>query len=289
MLEIASEEGCKEALFTFGERPYDDKKFNDELEKLGYKDFWNYYSDIVRKALSIGLLPHTNPGVVEEEGIDLMKEHNASIGLMLETSADLFVHDNCPGKKPKKRIEFIKKVGEKNIPLTTGLLVGIGETFEDRLNSLKTLKKLDGEYDHIQEIIIQGYHKNENIKDQEKMRNPHLKSSAKDIDVFVTAAIARIIFKEKEIQIPPNLHGDIKSILSAGASDLGGISISGDFINPEDRWPPIDEITKTVNSEGFEVRERLPIHSSFIKKGWLSEQVADVIKELSENSDYTIC
>ncbi|PTD93950.1 7,8-didemethyl-8-hydroxy-5-deazariboflavin synthase subunit CofG [archaeon SCG-AAA382B04] len=273
-LENVDSSKHSEILFTFGERPYQRKRFNEKLKKYGYISFAEYIKDLCNYSIDNGFLPHTNPGVVKESFISKIKPYNTSLGLMLETTADLKVHKNSPGKKPQKRLELLELLGKKKIPTTTGILIGIGESKKDRVESLKKIRSLQKRYGHIQEVIIQPcQHKNQNIK----------KSKLLD-----TIALARIILKNTNIQSPPNLVKNIPDLIKAGASDLGGISEHTiDYINPNHSWPKISDIREEVRKNtGFELKKRLPIYPRYIKESWMADGVKDLIKDKADNEGF---
>ncbi|OUJ18119.1 Thiamine biosynthesis enzyme ThiH, FO synthase [Methanonatronarchaeum thermophilum] len=267
--------GAVEALFTFGERPEEAGcGFSRILGEYGYGSFTDYLVDLFEMALDLGLLPHTNPGLVSKSDFKLYSRYNASMGLMLESTATLPVHEGCPGKAPEKRIELIEFAGQEKIPLTTGILVGVGETWLDRLKSLRKIKEIDDRYGHIQEVIIQGHNKHRLAETQHP--------SVDEEVVVKTIAIARHILKDIEIQAPPNLHPDIKPLLTAGISDLGGISTTKDHINPSKEWPTPNQLKEKIDQHGYILKERLPIYPEYIEKGWVSKHVK---KNLDKNNE----
>jgi FO synthase subunit 1 len=211
-----------------------------------------------------------------------LKEYNASMGLMLEsTSLKLLnkgkTHEFSPSKAPSIRLNHIKNAGKLKIPFTTGLLIGIGESFEDRIKDILIIKKIYKEYKHIQEVILQNFTYKEAIPYRPK--NP---SSVKDL--LRITLIAKMIFNnEIPIQVPPNLiKGYEREFLEAGIDDFGGISpFSKDFINPEHLWPQIKELSKTCQRYGFHLKERLPVYDKFIKKqGFISENIKKKIHDI---------
>lgn len=268
------EQSFTETLFTFGERPYESNLFNEKLQKLGYNDFVKYLTELYDYSLKQGYLPHTNPGFVTEEFVSKIRPYNASLGLMLESIAKLSVHEESPGKNPLNRLKFLKLLGKKKIPTTTGILVGIGESEKDRVNSLKEIKKLDNEFEHIQEIIIQPCRGYKNLADKEKL--------------VKTISIARSLFKEKNIQSPPNLVDEPLDLIKAGASDLGGISTkTPDYINPDYPWPNLcgleEKITKKTK---FDLRERLPIYPKYVKKDWIPPKLSRIVKTKTDDEGF---
>ncbi|MCS4540699.1 MAG: 7,8-didemethyl-8-hydroxy-5-deazariboflavin synthase CofG [Euryarchaeota archaeon] len=265
--------GCIEALFTFGEKADSYPEVRSFLMQLGYENMIDYLHELCKRVIeSTGLLPHSNPGVLSKAELKKLKDVNASMGLMLETTGEVEAHEFSPGKHPAARLDTIKSAGELKIPFTTGLLIGIGETFKDRVDSLFAIKELDQKYGHIQEIIIQNFKPKPNTP-MENWPEPSVEEMAK------TVALARLILPVKNIQVPPNLAYDaIETFLLAGANDLGGISpITKDYINPEAGWPIIFELEKRINKLGFQLKERLPIFSEYIKKDFVSFRLKDKI------------
>jgi len=269
-----------EALFTFGERPEVHKFIKLTLKKLGFKRFLDYVIEMNKLAISAGLLPHTNAGVISMSEMRKLSKYNASLGLMLEQAVELECHRYSPGKKPEKRIKVIKNAGKLKIPFTTGILIGIGEKEEDRIYSLEVISELHKNYGHIQEVIIQNFAPKKGTP-MEFCKPPSLK------DVLATVKTARkILPKDVAIQIPPNLVQNIYPLIKAGANDLGGISdYTPDFINPEHPWPSLSEIKNKLNKE-FVLRPRLSIYPKYIKMGWFSDEISKLILELSNNEGF---
>jgi len=272
ILRTGAEAGCTEALFTFGEHPEEVAGFSEQLMQIGYSSILEYCKGMSEIAIRYGLLPHTNAGIMTREELVYLKECNASMGLMLETTADLPAHRNCPGKNPKARIKTMEEAGKLGIPFTTGLLVGIGETIKDRRESLEVIADLHRRYDNIQEIIIQNF-----------CPKPGTDMSAfpgatlQDMQETVRLA-ASILPTDISIQIPPNL-ADAGKILPCGVTDLGGISpVTIDYVNPEHPWPGLDTIKEISN--GYVLRERLCIYPKYINKGWYPERLRDLIFSL---------
>ncbi|WP_457550234.1 7,8-didemethyl-8-hydroxy-5-deazariboflavin synthase subunit CofG [Archaeoglobus sp.] len=262
-----------EALFTFGEKPDVYEKFRSNLKKLGYSCFIEYVKNMNRLAIDMGFLPHTNAGVLSYGELKMLKPYNASMGLMLEQAVELECHAESPGKKPEVRIKTIKDAGKLKIPFTTGILVGIGESEYDRAYSLEVIADIHANYGHIQEVIIQNFSPKPNTP-MANWKPPSLEEMLK------TVKMAReILPSDVTVQIPPNLVGDVTPFLKAGARDLGGISeVTPDYINPEYPWPSIDVLRRVVERNGFVLRERLPIYPKFVKLGWFSDEIAELVK-----------
>lgn len=279
ILQRGSMTGCTEALFTFGERPEEDDRYSKRLNTLGYDRTLDYLLDLCRMAIKAGLLPHCNPGVLSYEELALLKPFNASMGLMLETTALLPVHDNSPGKVPHKRIESIAHAGKLKIPFTTGLLVGIGETRADRVDSLRTIAGLHRQYRHIQEVIIQNF--------TPKPGTPMAAHEPPSFEEMLwTVEQAREILPcDVAIQVPPNLISP-GVLIEHGASDLGGISPETiDHINPEHTWPDIKELEHQIGSDTV-LHERLPIYPKYILDRWFSEELRPLISQLADGEGY---
>ena len=258
---------CKEALLMSGERPESFAVVQDELQKSNCTDYIEFVADICSYLLDFNLLPHTNIGLLSFEELERLKDFNASMGLMLEsTSLRLFekgqVHELSPNKKPEFRIRHIKDAGKLKIPFTTGLLLGIGETMEERIHDLLLIKQIHEEYGHIQEVIIQNFVKKPGISYQ-----PETPITLQE--TLRTAGLARIVFgNEIAVQVPPNLiEGYEKEALELGVNDFGGISpFTIDYINPMHSWPQIENLTKKLEMFGYSLKERLPIYDKFISK-----------------------
>ncbi|WXG42456.1 MAG: 7,8-didemethyl-8-hydroxy-5-deazariboflavin synthase CofG [Candidatus Freyarchaeum deiterrae] len=288
ILVRGKEAGCTEALFTFGEKP--EEKYSEVknfLEEWGYTSTINYLYDLCLMALEIGLLPHSNPGILERNEVEKLKQVNASMGLMLESSSERLCdnggpHEESPGKFPKQRIKTIKYAGELKVPFTSGILIGIGETLEERIESIYVLKELHEKYGHVQELIIQNFDPKPNTP-MENASSPSLK------DIMLTAAITRLVFKgEINIQIPPNLNiQHERELLASGMNDWGGISpVTLDEINPNHSWPSKENLEKITGEAGFKLIERLAIYPKYIQKNYISSTVAPLIHELSDEKGY---
>lgn len=266
LIQKAIHFNCKEALIMSGERPDSFPEVKEALEERKCYDYIEFITDICSYLLDFHILPHTNIGVLTFDQLKRLKNFNASMGLMLEsTSLELFnegeVHEFSPGKLPKKRIEHIENAGKLKIPFTTGLLLGIGESFEDRIKDLQLIKQIHEMYGHIQEVIIQNFVPKKGIR--YRPENPISVEETLKI-----AGIAKLIFEnEIPIQIAPNLiEGYEEEALKLGIDDLGGISpFTVDYINPEHSWPQIDKLFNICERMGYSLRERLPIYNKYIK------------------------
>jgi len=281
LAERAKAASCSEALLTLGEQPEVHAEAREALETLGYESTVSYIEDLCKQILELGLLPHTNAGLLKKWELRRLRRYNASMGLMLECVAQLPAHSLSPGKDPKLRLKMIGAAGELRLPFTTGLLVGIGETREDRVRSLLAIRRLHERYGHIQEIIIQPF--------APKPNTPMASFPIPSVeDVLATVSMARSLMPEMNIQVPPNLIRDLAPFLFAGANDLGGISpLTPDFINPEHTWPTVAKLRAAIRRAGFVPRERLPIYPRYAKDPkFMSEEVREVVHELADADGY---
>ncbi|WP_455368357.1 7,8-didemethyl-8-hydroxy-5-deazariboflavin synthase CofG [[Eubacterium] cellulosolvens] len=268
IVRLGEEAGCKEALFVMGERPEIFEKARSQLKKYGYSSIINYLKDMCEMVIdNTQLIPHSNLGILNKDELKTLKQVNASLGLMLESSSRRLFnrgepHQLSPGKDPDRRLKTIEKAGNLKIPFTTGILIGIGETLEERIDSLFHIKRLNDKYHHIQELIIQNFYPQPNTAMQ-NYPEPQLD------DIVKTIAISRIIFQGSiNIQAPPNLlSGTYQSVLEAGINDWGGISnITYDYVNPHAAWPDIEDLKVSTINAGFTLKMRLPIYPEYIRK-----------------------
>ncbi len=280
-LKWANFHKCKEVLITFGEKPESKyPEFIERLRKFGdYNSLHEYHLDVCKIILEQGFLPHSNSGLLTNDELKDLKEVNASMGLMLESSSERLCekggpHEKSPSKHPKKRLEMIENAGKLKIPFTTGILIGIGETFTERIESLLSIQEIHEKYGHIQEIIIQ------NCLPYEGTRMWGKKPiSIKDILKVIYCA--RLIFRDTlSIQVPPNLNlSNIDKLLFSGINDLGGISpITKDAINPNSEWPEISELKEYCKEKGLKLKERLAVYPKYMNEDFLSQKVLKNIK-----------
>lgn len=278
--------GCTEAMFAFGESPEENPAFNErfgkQLEAAGFETVIEYTAHLCRLALDFGLLPHVNGGVLSWDELQMIAPLNASMGLMLETTANIPAHADCPGKVPAVRLEMIENAGKLKMPFTTGLLIGIGEQRSDWTDSLLEIRKLHEKYGHIQEIILQNYTPNSGQENAARGLNPPSREDMIDL-IRLTK---NILPPDISIQVAPNLIPPLELILH-GVTDLGGISpVTIDYINPDSDWPEIEELKSLLNSKGYEFRERLPVHAKYVKKGWYGAETGDLIQDLADSEGY---
>jgi FO synthase len=277
LAERGRQAGCKEALFSLGDQP--EKIFPEAREFLrqqGYSRTLDYLAAMCRLVLDkTGLLPHANPGVMDRAALERLKDSNASVGLMLENVSPRMMrgglpHAKAPDKVPALRLRTIEEAGKLSLAFTTGILIGIGETMEERIDSLLAIRALHEKYGHIQEVIIQNFRAKPEIP-----MAAHPEPSLEDM--LRTIALARLILgPQMNIQAPPNLsYDDFPRLLDAGINDWGGISpVTKDFINPEAAWPQIKRLKEETESRGFILRERLALYPEFIgREEFLSPRI----------------
>ena len=269
LAEQGRRSGCKEALFSLGDQP--ERIFPEAREFLrqqGYARTLDYLAAMCELVLErTGLLPHANPGVMDGAALDKLKESNASVGLMLENVSvrlmrDGLPHANAPDKVPLLRLRTMEEAGKRSIAFTTGILIGIGETMDERIDSLLAIREIHYKYGHIQEVIVQNFRAKPDIP-MANHPEPGLE------EMLRTVAIARLILgAQMNLQAPPNLsYEDFPRLLDAGINDWGGISpVTRDFINPEAAWPQIERLRAETAAKGFELRERLALYPEFISR-----------------------
>jgi FO synthase len=258
--------GCTEALFSLGDKP--EAAFPEMqhlLRKRGYRSTLHYLEamcDLVLRETS--LLPHSNPGLMPPAWIERLRYTNPSLGLMLESTSTALTqvngpHSNAPDKLPSLRLKTIEDAGRLGVPFTTGILIGIGESNEDRVDSLLAIQRLHRQYGHVQEVIIQNF--------RAKPEIPMANSPEPDTDDHLrTIAVARLLLRDMNIQAPPNLSDDrYERLLEAGIDDWGGVSpLTPDFINPEKPWPHLEDLKRRTETAGQQLRQRLPVYPEFV-------------------------
>ncbi|MBA4463673.1 MAG: 7,8-didemethyl-8-hydroxy-5-deazariboflavin synthase subunit CofG [Nitrosopumilaceae archaeon] len=264
MLKLSKKYRCVEALFVTGERP--EQKYQearDWLKENGFKSTAEYLAFASELALDEGLFPHTNAGNLTFEEMRELKKTNVSMGLMLENSSERLTEKGMPhylaaSKRPEQRLEALENAGKLKIPMTTGILIGIGETPEEVIESLFAIKDLHEKYGNIQEVILQNFQPKPDtlMKDFPSAAENYFK---------IIVALSRVIMPEMNIQIPPNLSPkSYQSFLSVGINDWGGISpLTPDYVNPEFSWPEIKKIDENSKKAGFDLKCRFPIYPEF--------------------------
>jgi FO synthase len=280
--------GCKEALFTLGDRPEERWPAAREwLEAHGYGDTLSYVRAMAIRVLEeTGLLPHLNPGVMSWSELQRLKPVAPSMGMMLETTAERLwsepggPHYGSPDKEPAVRLRVLTDAGRLNIPFTTGILVGIGETLPERAESLFAIRGVSRQYGSVQELIVQNFR----AKPDTAMRDV---PDAELDDLAATIAVARLVLGPgARIQAPPNLvDTQYRLMLRAGIDDWGGVSpLTPDHVNPERPWPQLQELARRTAEEGFDLRERLSVYPEYVRRGepWLDPRVAPHVAALAD-------
>ena len=275
--------GCREALFTLGDKP--EARYpaaREALARLGHAHTLSYLREMAQAVLDeTSLLPHLNPGLMDEDDLRSLREVSASMGLMLESSAERLgerggPHYGSPDKEPRLRLATIEAAGRARVPFTTGLLIGIGETRAERIDALLAIRDAHARHGHIQEVIIQNFLP----KPDTRMAN-HPEPTLEE--QLWTIAVARLILgPEMTIQAPPNLRpDDLKALLRAGVNDWGGVSpITPDHVNPEAPWPQLDSLERTTAEAGRILRERLAIGPAYARRpdAWLDAKIAPKVR-----------
>ncbi len=289
--EDGARAGCKEALFTLGDKPelrY--KAARDGLKELGQESTLSYLRDMAQLVLDeTGLFPHLNPGLMNRDEFDELRKVSISMGIMLESASDRLTekgmpHYGSPDKVPARRLETLRLAGEAQVPFTSGILIGIGETRLERIESLLALRAAHEPYGHIQEIIIQNF----------RAKADTLMSNAPEPDMnelLWTIAFARIIFgREMNIQAPPNLSpGIFEQIVDAGINDWGGVSpVTPDFVNPEAPWPHLTELADKTASTGKLLIERLAVYPDYAKDlpRWVDKTIEPLVLQAIDGEGF---
>ncbi len=293
---------AKELLVLTGERPEHSAAVAARLTEYGFGDFTGYVVWVCEQALERGLLPHTNLGVLSAEDLTRLRAVTASQGLMLESIAERLmetVHAGSPTKHPAQRIATISAAGALKIPFTSGILVGIGETEDERMGSLAALAQLHAEHGHLQEVILQNFVPHQSYYGREPAdiadaaareywrtgvgQGPAVKAPPWATPVTLgdmkrLIGEARRLMPEIGIQVPPNLSDWWPELVAAGATDLGGLSANGDHISPEHPFPSPTQVRKQLATDGYALSERLCVYPEYIDPEWVSPPVLDVIK-----------
>ncbi len=290
LAEAGRNADCKEALFSLGDQP--EAVFAEAREFLGRQGFSRTLDYLAAMCELVsertGLLPHANPGLMPAQDLARLKASNASVGIMLETVSPRLLrnggaHWRAPDKVPALRLGTIEEAGRQQIPFTTGILIGIGETVAERVESLAAIRTLHLRYGHIQEVIVQNFR----AKADTRMA---IHPDAELEDMLRTLALARLMLPEDmNLQAPPNLsYADFPRLLEAGINDWGGISpVTLDFINPEAAWPQIAALESATRGAGLELRERLAIYPEFIEKpGFIHPRMTVRIDCLRDGQGY---
>jgi len=276
--------GCKEALLCLGDKPeLAFRGYRTTLATLGHRTTAEYVERASAIALGCGLLPHTNAGLLTRGEMARLRDVNVSLGLMLENVSPRLrgrgqVHQWAPDKEPALRLRMLREAGELRIPFTTGLLIGIGETTAERVDTLLAIRDLHRAHGHIQEVIVQNFRAKPTI--------PLADAPEPDaVDLARTIAVARLLLDpEVSVQAPPNLSPDDHALLlRAGLNDWGGISpLTPDYVNPEAPWPHVAALAATCRAAGYTLAERLAIYPRYIEQpGWLAPVLRPHVEALA--------
>ena len=265
-LQRAREQGCIEALFCLGDTPETGfRDYRTLLRSWGHERTVDYLRWAAEEALAAGLLPHTNAGILSRDDMIALRPVNVSLGLMLENVSDRLCekgmpHHRAPDKRPAKRIQMTREAGELRIPFTSGLLIGIGETIEERVDTILTIRRLQREYGHIGEVIVQNFRSHPDTP-------MGFATEPTPDELAKTIALARLLLDDDvSVQAPPNLNpASTAALIQSGINDFGGISpVSPDYINPQHPWPYLDRLREACDADGFRLEPRLPVYPSHL-------------------------
>src|SRR5918999_1643067 len=295
LIDDAARRGAKELLVLTGERPEVNAEVAARLASYGHEDFTSYVAWACERGLERGLLPHTNIGVLSAADLARLREVTASQGLMLESvNPDLVVHQGSPTKHPSARLQMLREAGELRIPFTSGILVGVGETPEERVAALEALAEVHAEHGHLQEVILQNfvphprYYGAEPAKlaDDAQQRQsageplpaPPWATPISLDDMRTLVRECRRLMPDVGVQIPPNLSDWWLALVEEGATDLGGLSANGDHISPEHPFPSVHRMRKELAPRGYALTERLCVYPQYMDPQWLEQGVLDLVK-----------
>ena len=288
VLARGRELGCGEALLCLGDKPESAfRSYVRTLEGFGHESTVDYLEWTAEKALALGVLPHTNAGLLSEAEMRKLKPVNVSLGLMLESSSARLCekgmpHHRAPDKRPERRLAMIEKAGELSIAFTTGILIGIGETRRERVESLLEIQRLHRAHGHIQEVIVQSFTPRPGIPMADR-------AAPAETELLHAVALARLVLDpEIAVQAPPNLTPSaITGLLEAGINDFGGISpLTPDYINPRHAWPVLKELASTCQKAGYTLAPRLPVYPSFLERArFVAPELRDVAERVQARLD----
>jgi FO synthase len=282
--------GCTEALLTLGDNPEARwPQAREFLDGIGVETTIDYVRMLSERiAAETTLFPHANPGLMDETALSALRPSNPSMGLMLENVSPRLLepgmpHHDCPDKDPRLRLETIEAAGRLRIPFTTGVLVGIGETAAELVDSLFAIADAHRRYGAIQEVIVQNFR----AKADTRMRN----SAEPTVQYFTTVvAVARwILGEEMNLQVPPNLTDDFGVYLDAGINDWGGVSpLTIDWVNPEAPWPHLEKLASVTEEKGFTLAPRLPVYPEFISEEWIDPDLLPKVRAAVDDHGYAL-
>ena len=283
--------GCTEALFTLGERP--EQRYPEArewLEHRGFRTTLEYLAHVCQLVMEeTTMLPHANPGTMARREIAALQPFNPSMGLMLESTSEALYaaggpHEFAPSKRPRVRLRTLELAGQLRVPFTTGILIGIGESRKDRIESLIAIARIHTEFGHVQEVIIQNFRAKPDTAMEEF-------PDAERDEFLWTVAVARLILgPDANVQVPPNLSAnDYQIYLDAGINDWGGVSpLTIDFVNPEAPWPALTELRNRTEAAGFQLRPRLPVYPEYFlgTKEFLPDALHQKVNEMADAEGY---
>ena len=289
MAEEAKALGCKEALFCIGDRPEVRwPKYRDILKGFGHDSTQSYLVAMCRMVMEeTGILPHPNAGIMSERELRELREVSPSQGIMLESTSERLCapggpHEHAPDKKPRTRLAMLRRAGKLRIPFTTGILIGLGETQDERIDALLAIRDINDEYGHIQEVIVQNF--------RAKLETPMADAGEPGlIELMTTCAIARLVLgPDMNLQAPPNLSADYGPLLLTGINDWGGVSpVTPDFINPERPWPDLGLMAGMCQESGYPLRERLTVYPEYaLDPEWVDPGVMPYVEAQATAEGY---
>ena len=282
--------GCTEALFTLGDRPEDRwPAARDFLDRVGHTSTLDYVRSLTEQVVEEStLFPHANPGLMDGPTLEALRRSNPSMGLMLENISTRLMepgmpHYECPDKDPAARVATIEAAGRLSVPFTTGVLIGIGETPREVVDSIFALADSHEHWGHLQEIIVQNFQP----KADTRMRGAEPPS----VEYFATiVAITRWVFgPTMNVQVPPNLTEDFGIYLDAGINDWGGVSpLTIDWVNPEAPWPHLDRLQAVTEAAGFELQQRLPVYPEYLTEQWIDPALLPKLVNAVNDRGYAV-
>jgi FO synthase len=289
MAEEAKALGCKEALFCIGDRPEVRwPKYREILKGFGHDSTQSYLVAMCRMVMEeTGILPHPNAGIMSERELRELREVSPSQGIMLESTSERLCapggpHEHAPDKKPRTRLAMLRRAGKLRIPFTTGILIGLGETEDERIDALLAIRDINDEYGHIQEVIVQNF--------RAKPETPMADAGEPGlIELMTTCAIARLVLgPDMNLQAPPNLSADYGPLLLTGINDWGGVSpVTPDFINPERPWPDLGLMAGMCQESGYPLRERLTVYPEYaLDPEWVDPGVMPYVEAQATAEGY---
>jgi len=290
VVKAGERHGCTEALFTLGDRPEDRWSAAREfLDCEGHASTLDYVQALTERVVAEStLFPHANPGLMGRSTQEALRRSNPSMGLMLENISPRLMepgmpHYDCPDKDPVLRMETIATAGSLRIPFTTGVLVGIGETPREVVDSLFALASVQDHSGHLQEIIIQNFQP----KADTRMRG--IAPPTPEYFARVVAVTRWVFGADVNVQVPPNLSGDFGVYLDAGINDWGGVSpLTIDWVNPEAPWPHLDRLRSVTESAGFELRQRMPVYPEYLTPEWIDPGLLPGLVSAVDNQGYAV-